>query len=222
MHPPSAPGPFTVLMVDELPLLLEAFARLLESLPAVGRVDRAQSPREALRGALRYQYTCVVFRAGGVGDLDGPTLCRELRQVAPGTGIVMLAGDGGRELASGALASGANGVVPLSSQLCELERALVAAAAGSRYVPHETALNLIGPAAAGIPELELSARQKQILRAVAEGLCNREIAGRLCVSYSTVKRELSAVYERLGATSRQTALIAATRRGLLSVGELLG
>ena len=98
----------------------------------------------------------------------------------------------------------------------ELLEAIGAAAAGGFYFSPEIVDVLRAPiAAAPVSQATLSARELEVLRLVAAGADNREIAERLYVSSETVKSHLANVYRKLGVAGRAHAVAAALRQGQL-------
>lgn len=109
------------------------------------------------------------------------------------------------------------GVVSAEATPEELLAALGAVAAGLCVLPPSLLAQDFRPLAAPENPLAepLTAREDEVLQLLAEGLSNRQIAGRLDISEHTVKFHLSAIFAKLGAASRVEALRVATQRGLL-------
>jgi DNA-binding NarL/FixJ family response regulator len=107
---------------------------------------------------------------------------------------------------SAAVGAAAAGLVALPARDAA---ALLAAAAGDRGpapVPARVPAGAAGP---------LSAREREVLALMAEGLANKQIAPRLGISEHTVKAHVAAVFAKLGAGTRAEAVVTAARRGLL-------
>lgn len=107
--------------------------------------------------------------------------------------------------------AGAHGVLPLDATADQIEIALRAAAAGLGVFSPE---HLDAPSAAHSSST-LTAREREVLRMIAEGLANKEIAWRLGISDHTVKFHVSALLGKLGAGSRAEAITAGIRRGVI-------
>jgi len=107
--------------------------------------------------------------------------------------------------------AGAHGVLPLDASAEQIGIALRAAAAGLGVFSPE---HLDSPAASRTPST-LTAREKEVLRMIAEGLANKEIAWRLGISDHTVKFHVSALLGKLGAGSRAEAIGAGIRQGVI-------
>jgi DNA-binding NarL/FixJ family response regulator len=118
-----------------------------------------------------------------------------------------------------ALVAGAHGVLALDSDADELVGAVRAAAVGL-VVMHASlaagfAGSLSGPALREPARAPLTAREREVLALLAEGLPNKVIAPRLGITEHTVKTHVAAVYEKLHARNRAEAVVAAARQGLL-------
>jgi DNA-binding NarL/FixJ family response regulator len=107
--------------------------------------------------------------------------------------------------------AGAQGVLPLDASAEQIGIALQAAAAGLGVFPPDHLDTSYEPRAPSI----LTARETEVLRMIAEGLANKEIAWRLGISDHTVKFHVSAVLGKLGVASRAEAIGAGIRQGLL-------
>ena len=133
-------------------------------------------------------------------DQEAASLLRELR----GFRIIVLSSNGAVDL----IRSGASGVLPVDTSADQIAIAIDAAMAGLGVVP----LDLYSePPAPSI----LTAREIEVLRMIAEGLANKEIAFRLGISDHTVKFHVSALLGKLGVSSRAEAISAGIRQGVI-------
>jgi DNA-binding NarL/FixJ family response regulator len=107
--------------------------------------------------------------------------------------------------ASGLIRGGASGVLPLEASAEQIRIAIEAAVAGLTVFPAEDAT----------PDSPLTARETEVLRMIAEGLANKEIAWRLGISEHTVKFHVSALLGKLGAASRAEAVGMGIRQGAI-------
>jgi DNA-binding NarL/FixJ family response regulator len=115
------------------------------------------------------------------------------------------------------LRAGASGVLPPDASPEQVGAALHAAVAGlAVYVPERTAAGASATSATGMAgATRLSSRETEVLRMIAQGLANKEIAYRLGLSEHTVKFHVSALLGKLGASSRAEAVGAGLRRGII-------
>lgn len=156
-------------------------------------------------------------------DLDMPGMAgvitlRIARETCPGLKIVVMSAHEGRDDILGALGSGANGYIPKSHDMAQIEAAFRVIVGGGVYVPSlVTALDR--PAAAPQPapgaaasSATLSPRQREVLAQLGQGRSTKEIARSLDLAEATVKVHLAAVYRFLGARNRAEAVAMAARR----------
>jgi len=121
--------------------------------------------------------------------------------------VIVLGADSPREL----LRAGARGALPATASEDQIAAAIRAAAADLVVLPYESTTSPAVPQAAS----GLTARETEVLRMVAEGLANKEIAWRLGISEHTVKFHVSSVLGKLGAGSRAEAISAGIRQGAI-------
>jgi DNA-binding NarL/FixJ family response regulator len=121
--------------------------------------------------------------------------------------VVLLTSNASFEL----IRAGAHGVLPLEASADQIEIALQAAAMGlGVFSPHQ-----LDAQAAPRVSTALTARETEVLRMIAEGLANKEIAWRLGISEHTVKFHVSSLLGKLGAGSRTEAIGAGIRQGVI-------
>jgi DNA-binding NarL/FixJ family response regulator len=153
--------------------------------------------------------SCVMLYAGGMeeGCLEGMGRIRELY---PGVPLLVLGSQLDLGLAWAALKNGADGFVHAQMHPAQVLRAVEVVQKGELVAPRQLLRYLLSqnenPKKNENPKIEeLSARGREILEMVVEGLSNAEIAGRLYLSESTIKQHLRAVYKVLGVRNRTEA-----------------
>jgi len=135
--------------------------------------------------------------------------------------IVLLTDDTQAVWLIAALRAGARAVLPRDATASELEAAVTAAAAGLVTLHPETASSLLNRGPAPVIEAtprtpqSLTPREVEVLRMLAEGLGNKEIARQLGISEHTVKFHLGSIFTKLDATSRTEAVMTGVRMGLI-------
>jgi DNA-binding NarL/FixJ family response regulator len=163
-----------------------------------GKAD-VQIGGESLAGSL----SCVVLYAGGMEEdcLEGMGGIRELY---PGVPLLVLGSQLDLGLASSALKNGADGFVHAQMHPAQVLRAVEVVQRGELAAPRQLLGHFLSQNEN--PKIgNISARQREILEMVVEGLSNAQIAGRLYLSESTIKQHLRAAYKELGVRNRTQA-----------------
>ena len=210
-----------VLVVDDQQLIRESIASLLDIQPGIEVVGTAADGDEAVERAAQL-LPDVVLMDVRMPVLDGVGATVALAERAPSCRVVMLTTFDDEEYVVQALRAGASGYLLKDRPAAELAAAVRLASAGVvQFDPAAAArlssvLDRVRPAGAtpveGAPAL--TAREVDVLRHLAAGLTNREIAGRLYLSEGTVKNHVSRILERLGLRDRTQAAIYAREHDL--------
>jgi two-component system NarL family response regulator len=138
---------------------------------------------------------------------------RRLRRDFPDSRFLVLTTYDTEDDVSRALQAGANGYLLKGTNRTTLRDAIRLLHAGRRFIPPEIADRVLpGPAAE-----ELTEREVEVLRRIAEGMSNREIGEQLGITESTVKTHVNRLLGKLGVTDRTKALILALKRGLVHI-----
>lgn len=157
----------------------------------------------------------VVTVAVNPPDGDGLRLARELRDGHPGLGIVVLTGRDDKDVLFRALEAGASAFVGKTAPAEEILAAIRhSAVAASSFTASGLASALTRRRETG--QLALSAREMEVLTLLRDGLSIPAIALQMYISYSTAKTYVARLYQKLGATNRAQALMAAVQHGLLT------
>lgn len=212
-------APLRLLVADDHAVVRAGLRALLEGEPDLRVTAEAASGEEAVRLAERLAPDVVLmdlrFGGGGRSGIDGVEAVRRLAAGVPATAVVMLTSYSGRADVVRALEAGARGYVLKAGPPDELFRAVRGAAAGALGLAPEVVGELVSHVPSG--ERELSGREVEVVRLLADGLSNRSIAEALFLSEATVKTHLVRVYRKLGADNRAAAVSEAVRRGLLDL-----
>ncbi|MFF3582449.1 MULTISPECIES: response regulator [Streptomyces] len=211
-------APLRVLIADDHTVVRAGLRALLEGEPDLDVIAEAGSGEEAVRLGARLTPDVVLMdlRFAGPGQgIDGVEAARRLGARAPGVAVVMLTSYAGRADVVRALEAGARGYVLKAGPPEELFQAVRTAAAGSMGLAAEIVGELVGQVVD--PEQDLSHREIEVVRLLAEGRSNRAIAEALYLSEATVKTHLVRVYRKLRVDNRAAAVSAAVRRGLLEL-----
>jgi DNA-binding NarL/FixJ family response regulator len=146
--------------------------------------------------------------------LGGIELARRLRKAHPDVPLLLYSGYGDRALLVEALDVGVQGFVLKEAPLDDLVRAVETVAAGGTYVDPVLAGALAASVSEHVPQL--TQRERDVLRLLADGLANEEIGRRLFISSETVRTHLRKAMEKLGADTRTQAVAVALRERLIS------
>jgi DNA-binding NarL/FixJ family response regulator len=193
-----------IVIVDDHPVVREGLVAALDGragIEVAGSFDRAE---EAIHAAECLKPDAIVLdlELPGLGGLDAIA-----RFAAP---VLILTAYGAEEDVRRALENGAKGYLLKGAPLDDIARAIAAVAAGERYVDPRVAGVLLG----GTP-LRLTERERDILRFVAAGDANKEIARKLGISERTVKFHVTSILRKLGVENRAGAVAVAAERHLL-------
>jgi DNA-binding NarL/FixJ family response regulator len=150
-----------------------------------------------------------------MGRMDGVAAINAIVAEHPAARVVVLSSYEGDADIHRALSAGACGYLIKDTLGQELVRGLRAAAAGRRVVPQTVANRL----AEFTPRVELTAREVEVLRLVAKGLRNREIARVIGRTEGTVKAHLKNIYEKLGVEDRTESVTVALQRGIIHLDD---
>lgn len=204
-----------VFLVEDHAFTRDGLRVAIEREPGLHVIGEARSGEEALEALTSLQAEVVVLDIGLPG-IDGIETCRLLKQQNPNVRVVMLTAHQLETQVLAALASGADGYCLKSTDPAGLIVAINAAVLGSAYLDPQIAHLVLDRI--NVPNMEgsvLSKRELDVLRLIADGLGNKEIATQLEISLSTVKTHIEDILERLKVSDRTQAAVKAVRQGLL-------
>ena len=214
-------APIRVLVVDDQALVREGLMTLLAIAAGIEPVAAAADGEEAVALAARHR-PHVVLMDLRMPRLDGVEATRLIRTAQPETEIVVLTTHADDQSILGALAAGARGYITKDAGIAEISRAIHAAAAHqgvldpgvqARLLAAATATTAPPAPAAPLPD-ELTPREADVLRLIASGMSNTEIAAALVVSQATVKSHINHLFAKIGARDRAQAVHYAYTHGL--------
>jgi DNA-binding NarL/FixJ family response regulator len=219
-HPPApADGP-RVLLVDDHDLFRQGLRRMLE-VEGVVVVGESASAEAALE-LLEHRHPNVVVMDLNLPGMNGIEATRHIARRAGAPAVITLTVSAARDDVIDAIDAGAVGYLLKDASANEIARGVRAAAQGTSVLAPEAAAELISrvrrgeaPGDGKDEAPELSDRELQVLRLLAEGRENAEIADLLYISPTTVKHHLSAIFTKLDASNRVQAAMEAARRGLV-------
>jgi NarL family two-component system response regulator LiaR len=178
-------------------------------------VGEADGGEDAVRLCVQAQPD-VVLMDMMMDGMDGVETTRAIREQCPQVQVLILSSFYDEDLVPHAMQAGAIGYLLKGVSNQELVEAIRAAHAGQPVLAKEAMAALVEAAAPG-PKLgdDLSAREREVLALLAQGLSNKEIAGRLFLSVATVKYHVRLLLSKLGASSRAEAVALAWQHNIL-------
>jgi DNA-binding NarL/FixJ family response regulator len=214
------PARTRVLLVDDHAFFRSGLREILAEFDELEIVGDAASGDIALPLVERRNPDVVVMDLHMPG-LSGAEAARRIRDRSPRTAVLMLTVSAAEDDVIDALEAGAAGYLLKDAQGEEILRAIRAAVAGGSVLSPPVARTVVDRArrmhAGGTAARRagFSDRERQVLRLLADGKDNAEIAAELFISLPTVKRTVSVLLRKLGATNRLQAAIKAVRSGLI-------
>jgi len=209
---PYSSHPIRVLTVDDHPLLREGIAAVIEGQSDMQLAGEATNGREAIERyrALLPDVTLMDLR---MPDMNGIEAITVIRNEFPSARIIVLTTYTGDAQALGALKAGAAAYLLKSMLRKELLDTIRTVHAGKRRIPPEIATEIAEHAA----DDALTEREIEVLRRVAAGNSNKQIAAQLFISEGTVKAHMKNILPKLSARDRTHAVMIAVKRGIIDV-----
>ncbi|MEV6587457.1 response regulator transcription factor [Streptomyces acidicola] len=209
--------PIRVFLLDDHEVVRRGVHDLLNDEPDITVIGEAATVEQALVRvpALRPDVAVLDVR---LPDGDGVTVCRELRSRMPDLACLMLTSFDDEEALLDSIMAGASGYVLKQIRGSDLVSAVRTVAAGQSLLDPSATTRLMArlrgeqtkePEPDGLPGL--TAREREILALIGEGLTNRQIGGRLYLAEKTVKNHISRLLAKLGVERRIQAAVIATQ-----------
>ena len=213
--------PIHILIADDHLIVREGLRLILETAEGFEVVGEAADGAECLH-LLTDLAPDVVLMDLQMPGMDGLTAIGHLRREHPEIAIVILTTFNEDELILRGLQAGASGYLLKDTDRRTLLDTITAAARGETLLKPEILNRVLAlqqaPTTASAPRKQnalLTDRELEVLRAVAQGERNKEIAYKLGISERTVKAYLASIYSKFGVDSRSAAVVIATQKGLL-------
>jgi DNA-binding NarL/FixJ family response regulator len=209
----------TVLIVDDHPLVRSG-ARMMLDDPSIEIVGEASSGRESIEQA-RALRPDVVLMDIGLPDMDGLEATAAIRRKCPQSSVVILTGDVSRNFIRAAIEAGAVGYLMKGAAREILVQAVKLTQAGGSLIDASLLPAIVetGAVTDGVIQIDpvlsaLAPRELEVLRHLANGHTNKEIAKSMNYSVGTVKNVVQRVIEKLAVADRTQAAVLAVRAGL--------
>jgi DNA-binding NarL/FixJ family response regulator len=214
-----------VLLVDDQELVRSGFRLILELADGIEVVGEAGDGREAVRLAKEFQPDVVLMDVR-MPKLDGIEATHQLRHAGVDAGVLVLTTFDLDDYVYEAMRAGASGFLLKDAPREQLVMAVRTVARGESVLAPSLTRRLIerfvvrAPAAKADRALrDLSARELEVLRLVARGLSNAEIAATLIVGEATIKTHVANVLRKLGLRDRVQAVVFAYENGVVEIGD---
>lgn len=207
--------PVRIMIVDDHSVVRQGLRMFLGLDPDLEVVGEAVDGADAVAKALDLRPDVVLMDLS-MPVMDGIAATAEIRRQLPDTEVIALTSVLEDASVVGAVQAGAIGYLLKDTEADELRRAIKAAADGQVQLAPAAAARLVREVRAPENPETLTDRETEVLRLVAEGLANKEIARRLVIGEKTVKTHVSRVLMKLGVQSRTQAALHAVRLGLVA------
>lgn len=207
----------SIALVDDHRVVARSLKAYLESFPDLKVVGIAASGEELLRRLHEWNPQVVLQDLLMPGGIDGIETIRRISECAHCVKIIALTASTDEARMMGALRAGAVGYVRKDAEPEVLLAAVRAVARGKTYIDPSVSRQILQATA---PHEDLTPREIGVLRQLALGRSNKEIADALSIGDETVKTHVGNVFSKLQVENRAQAIVQALKRGLVSLEEL--
>jgi DNA-binding NarL/FixJ family response regulator len=201
-----------VMTVEDHPVFREGLNMIIASQPDMLLVAQASSAEQMLQ-----EYRChrpdVILMDQRLPGASGTQALISLRNEFPNARVMMLTMSGGDIEIQRALRAGAAAYVLKSTPKNELLQIIRTVSGGRRHIPSDVACRV----AEHMGQEDLTVRELEVLELIREGNKNKQIAGHLCISETTVNFHIKNIVDKLQARDRTHAVMTALRRGILQI-----
>jgi DNA-binding NarL/FixJ family response regulator len=215
-----ATGAARVLVVDDQTLFRTGLTSLLGEDPRVEVVGQAVDGAEAVKLAAKLKPDVVLMDIK-MPNTDGIEATRQIVELVPGIKVLILTTFETDSQVIQALKAGASGYVLKDSSAAAIISSIVAVMSGERVMASAVANRVLEMLTGTATPKEfydgLTNREIEILKLLANGMANKQIAFRLKISEKTVRNHVSNMYEKLGIYDRSQAVLYAVKKGLVEV-----
>ena len=201
-----------VLIVDDHSIVRQGLATIINRGPEMTVIAQAEDGQQAIAlfGEHQPDVTLMDLRMPQMGGVEAITaICAQFK---PARIIVLTTYDGDEDIYRG-LQAGAKGYLLKDAKANELLNAIRMVNRGQQYIPPEVGAKLVQR----ISNPELSERELEVLRSMAQGMSNSDIATALTIGESTVKSHVNRIFSKLGVSDRTQAVIIGVKRGIVSL-----
>jgi two-component system, NarL family, response regulator LiaR len=209
-----------ILLVDDHPIVRSGVRAVLETESDLEVVGEADAGERGVNLALRLRPDVVVTDLL-LPDMDGVAVTERIRAERPETQVIVLTSVSDQDASVvRAVRAGAIGYLVKSADVTELVQTVRSAATGQVHLSSRAAARLMREMHSPTSQVQLTDRERQVLREIAIGRTNKEIARSLHIALTTVKSHVRAILDKLGVESRTQAAMQAVRYELVSLEEV--
>ncbi|MEI2582509.1 response regulator transcription factor [Scytonema sp. PRP1] len=201
-----------LLIVDDHSIVRQGLATIINRDPGMTVIAQAEDGQQAIERFREYQpdVTLMDLRMPQMKGVEAITaICAEFKSAR----IIVLTTYDGDEDIYGGLQAGAKGYLLKDARSNELLNAIRTVHCGQQYIPPSVGAKLVQR----LSNPELSERELEVLRLMAQGMSNLDIAAALSIGESTVKSHVNRILNKLGVNDRTQAVIVAARRGIVTL-----
>jgi DNA-binding NarL/FixJ family response regulator len=206
----SAPSPITCLIADDHEVVREGLRLALSRAPHIRVVGEASDGEAAVILAQRRRPDVIIMDVRMQG-VDGFAATKRIRSAAPNTSVLLFTAHAERNLMARGQEAGAKGYMLKEAPHTTLIRAIDRLARGEEFVDPALAPSLLGVERESL----LTAREREILQLLADGMSNAEVAKKLFISQETVKSHVRHILSKLEADTRTQAVAIALRESII-------
>ena len=205
-----------IILADDHNLFRGGFALLFRQFEADTEVLEAGGLGEALGLAAKHPDADLMFLDLNMPGMNGAVSIEEITAIHPQLPLVVLSANDGGHTVQSVMAAGASGFIPKSSSPAVMQSAIRLVLSGGVYLPPQV-LSMEKPnlPSRTVRPANLTDRQLEVLRLLADGLPNKQICRELGLGEGTIKVHIAAIFRALGVNNRTEAANAARRAGLI-------
>jgi DNA-binding NarL/FixJ family response regulator len=203
-----------VLIADDHGVVREGLSRLLSTAEGIEVLPTARDGAQAVAIAEEHRPDVVLMDLS-MPNVNGTEATRRILSANPDVQVVILTSFSDREQILGALGAGAVGYLLKDAEPGELIDGVRAAARGESPLHPKAAREVLTARDSAAPAGELTAREREVLTLLAEGMPNKRISMRLGISEKTVKAHVTSIFNRIGVSDRTQAALWARDNGIV-------
>ncbi len=219
-------GKIKIMLAEDHVLVREGTKEMLDREEDMEVVAEAGDGEEAVRLVTEHDLDIVIMDIA-LPKLNGIEATKQIKEISPGTAVLVLTAYDDDEYVFALLEAGAAGYLLKDVSTDELVEAIRAVQAGESMLHPAIARKVVNRFSRRVEEgkdeapfEELTDREIEVLQMAGKGITNRGIADSLAISHRTVQAHLSHIFNKLGVGSRTEAVVYALRKGLLSFDDV--